>query len=133
MIKLDGFEERAAETLDIRADDLVAQAVGIDDGAAFESGDRRTTRTLPSGVDSNFRGRWPRNFPSRCSVDAEAASCCFARGQPKFLAAASRTARRRASSRFLKAKFQRIDFGGVREGVHVGFAGEMIRVAARPR
>src|SRR5882724_2008580 len=36
VFEFDGFEERAAQTLNHRADDLVAQSVGIDDGAAFE-------------------------------------------------------------------------------------------------
>src|ERR1700756_4750535 len=40
VLKFDGFKERAAETLNVRADDLIAEAVGIDDGAAFESGDQ---------------------------------------------------------------------------------------------
>ena len=37
--ELDGFEERAADALDDRAHVLVAQAVGIDDGAGLPGAD----------------------------------------------------------------------------------------------
>ena len=36
VFEFDGFEERAAQTLNHRADDLIAQSIGIDDGATFE-------------------------------------------------------------------------------------------------
>ena len=39
VFELNGFEQSAAESLDVGTDDLIAQTVGIDDGAAFECGD----------------------------------------------------------------------------------------------
>src|SRR5579864_5903513 len=40
VFELNGFEERASESLDVCADDLIAQAVGINDGAALKGGDQ---------------------------------------------------------------------------------------------
>src|SRR5260370_32144083 len=56
VFELDGFEERAAEALNICADDLIAQAIGIDDGAAFERGyEANDADGAGLFVDSNFR------------------------------------------------------------------------------
>src|SRR5712672_2866686 len=78
MIELDGFEERAAETLDIRADDLIAQPIGIDDGAAFERGDQaHNPNAVGIIVDRNFRAGGHVTSLLVSSSDAEAASCCF--------------------------------------------------------
>ena len=52
VFELNGFEKRAAEALNVRADDLIAQAVGIDDGSAFECGDETDDLELAGpGVD----------------------------------------------------------------------------------
>ena len=47
VFEFDGFEERTAEALNDSSDDLVAEAIGIYDGAAFESFTRRTILTEP--------------------------------------------------------------------------------------
>src|SRR5712672_1325289 len=127
MIELDGFEERAAETLDIRADHLIAQPIGIDDGAAFECGDQaHYAYAVCAIVDGDLGARRYVTSLLVSSSDAEAASCCFCARPAETLCRRFEDGTKARVFEILKAKFQRIDFGGLREGVHVGFAGEMI-------
>src|SRR4030095_9618288 len=54
--KLNGFEQRAAGSLNVVADDWIAQAVGIDDSPAFESGDQADYPEFTGfGVSDDFR------------------------------------------------------------------------------
>jgi len=54
--KLNRFEQSASESLNVGADDLIAQAVGIDDGATFKSGDQADYPEFGgSGISDDFR------------------------------------------------------------------------------
>src|SRR5712672_1285287 len=127
MVEFDGFEERAAEALDIRADDLIAQPIGIDDGTAFERGDQaHYAHAVCAIVDGDLGARRYVTSLLVSSSDAEAASCCFCARPAETLCRRFEDGAETGVFQILEAKFQGIDFGGVREGVHVHFAGEVI-------
>src|SRR6266481_7693822 len=76
VFEFDGFEERAAEALDVCTDDLIAQAVGIDDGAAFEGGDQTHDADAAGiGVDRDLRAGSDVTSLLVSPGDAEAAVC----------------------------------------------------------
>src|SRR5215472_3124064 len=55
VLEFNGFEERPAETLNNRANNLIAQTIRIDNGAAFERfGDLHDAHATGSTIDSNF-------------------------------------------------------------------------------
>ena len=104
VLEADRLEERAADALDDRALDLVAQAVGIDDRAALERGRRRGgCGRAPDGfVDLDLGAGGDVAALLVAAGDAEAAAAArparFA--QPNLSAAASKTALSRGSERF---------------------------------
>ena len=56
IFEFDGFEECAAESLNHGADDLIAEAVGIDDGATFEGFDQaHDADGAGSAIHGDFR------------------------------------------------------------------------------
>ena len=111
VLEVDRLEERAAEALDDRALDLVAQAVGVDDGAALEGGDDADdldAAALPVDRDLGAGGDVAALLGA--AGDAEAAARRGLRACPSRTcsAAASSTARSRGVLEVLQAERERV-------------------------
>ena len=105
VLEADGLEERAADALDDGALDLVAQAVGVDDGAALEGGDDAADPdAAPDGGRPRLRRTWRCSRPSRLppAIPNPRPGAALRFAQPNLSAAASKTAFRRASERFFR-------------------------------
>ena len=94
----DRLEQRAAESLDDRAFDLIAQAIRVDDRAALEHHDDARDDEA-AGRRRHLGGGGDVAALLGAAGDAERATGCEARGQPECFAAAVSTARIRSSSR----------------------------------
>ena len=128
VFKLDGFKQCATQSHDICADDLVAQAVRIDDGAAFERGDDAhhadVARVL---LDGDFRAGCHVAIFFHTTADPESLSRLRFLSRParRFCGAFKNGAQSRIG-KILHAKFQRIDLRGAGQFVHEGFARKVI-------
>ncbi len=122
------FEQRAAESHDVCADDLMAQSIGIDDGAAFERGDDANHANLFARlIDGDFGEGCQVAAFFKPAAHAEALSWLgfLLRPSEAFCGGFEDSTQARIG-KILHAEFERIDFRGVSEFVHEGFAREVI-------
>src|SRR5262249_45952932 len=123
-----GLKQGAAESLDVGADDLVAQAVGIDDGSAFKGSDQAHDLELAGFRAADDLGAGSHVTSLLVSGgDAKTLPLFrFLRRPAKLLRRGFEDVAEPFVGQITEPEFERIEIAGAGEFVHVCFASEVV-------
>src|SRR4029077_13857396 len=126
IVELDGLEQCSAEAHDVSADDLIAKAIGIYDGAAVEGRQNAQDFDISIGGGSDFHKGRDISELFVTSADAVTVMGGFGSAPAEFLCALDEYGAKPFFFEVQDAKFQGIHLEGVSDFVHVNFAGKMV-------